>query len=132
MIATVLSIKQKDSDTFDIDMSLGAEEYRFVFTVERDAVDEKFLAIAEDPQFSKLFRFNDHIATNTIELVAKMINEKVVKLPVDVGDFGTCEQALAQQKPFDVSHSKHELNDNSYQFTASSTILMADQNHLPF
>ena len=122
MIAKVLSIKQKDSNTFDIDMSLGAEKYEFVFTVERDAVDEKFLAIAEDTQFSKLFRFNDHIATSVIKLVAKVINEKIVELPVDVGDFGTCEQALAQQKPFDVNHSKQELIDNSYQFNASSTI----------
>ena len=107
MIATVLSIKQKNSDTFDIDMSLGAEEYEFVFTVERDAIDERFLAIAEDPQFSKLFKFNDHIATNVIKLVAKVINEKVVELPVEVGDFGTYEQALAQQKPFENTVSPH-------------------------
>lgn len=48
MKATVLSIKQKNPDTFELDMCLGKEQYKFRFTVERDVREQRLCAIVED------------------------------------------------------------------------------------
>ena len=46
--------------------------------------------------------FNVHLASQIFQLIIKVINGEVVNFPVDVGYFYTREEALAQQKPFNM------------------------------
>ena len=100
IIVKVLSINQKNSDIVEVCLSLGEKQYKFLFTLSRDTTDTQLMTIAEETQFSQLFMFNVHIASQILQLVIKVIKGEVVNFPVDVGCFYSREEALAQQKPF--------------------------------
>ncbi len=56
--------------------------------------------ITYEADFGETFKFNQHIVGEVINLVRQIYNGGVVELPIEVGDFGTAEQARALQKPF--------------------------------
>ena len=83
---------------------MGKEQYKFIFTLEREVRESRWCTIVEDPELSKLFKFNDRIAEKVTKLVAQMIRGEVMEFPTYGGDFGTRDQGLARQKPFDDSY----------------------------
>ncbi len=102
MIVKVLSINHLASDLVEVCLSLAEKQYKFLFTFARDVNEPQFISIAEETQFSQLFMFNVHLASQIFQLIIKVINGEVVNFPVDVGYFYTREEALAQQKPFNM------------------------------
>ena len=100
MNTTVLSIQPLEgTNQFIVLMSIGTEREQFTFTIERPN-QEPFVVVGGDVRFGKFFRFNQHIAIEVSKLVGEIYQGKPVELPADVGDFGTPEEAIAQQKPF--------------------------------
>ena len=97
VVAKVLAIAEKTSDTLEVAMSVGNERYQFIFQIERDADDPKFTSLLEDRQFSQLFKFNAPISSQVIRLIAQVINGEKVEFPIEVGEFYPPEQALLQQ-----------------------------------
>ncbi|MGK7901890.1 MAG: hypothetical protein AB4352_10835 [Hormoscilla sp.] len=68
---------------------MGKEQYKFIFTVERDVREPRLSTIVEDPKLSELFKFNDRIGGKVTKLVAQMIRGEVMEFPTYAGDFGT-------------------------------------------
>jgi hypothetical protein len=111
MKTTVLSIQRADSQSnltneksngLKVIMLMGDQKQEFKFTVRKAKLGKReILTFVEEAAFSELFRFNAHIAIEINNLVAKVYQGASVKFPLDVGDFGTPEQALAEQKPFE-------------------------------
>ncbi|MGH7998258.1 MAG: hypothetical protein ACREPR_02190 [Brasilonema sp.] len=101
VIARVLAIAEKTSDTLQVAMSLGNERYEFMFKLEKEATAPNFVSLLEDRQFSQLFKFNAPISSQVLKLIAQVIKGEKVEFPVEMGQFYPPEPALAQQKPFE-------------------------------
>ncbi|GAC1505140.1 MAG: hypothetical protein NVS2B14_17540 [Chamaesiphon sp.] len=56
--------------------------------------------ITYEPKFGEIFLFNQQIVKEVINLVRQIYNGGVVELPIEVGDFGTPDEALSLQKSF--------------------------------
>ena len=97
---------QSDSETEPLDrlkvsVGLGEITKQFIFTVKKAQIGDRILIIfVENADFSKTFQFNDAIAIEITNLVKQVYRGETMIFPVAVSDFGTPEQALAQQKPF--------------------------------
>ncbi|HAX77773.1 MAG TPA: hypothetical protein DCY88_18525 [Cyanobacteria bacterium UBA11372] len=97
---TVLSIQPLEgTNQFIVLMSIGTEREQFTFTIEQPN-QEAFVVVGGDIRFGKFFRFNQHIAIEVSKLVGEIYQGKSVEFPADVGDFGTPEEAIAQQNPW--------------------------------
>jgi mitochondrial fission protein ELM1 len=100
MNTTVLSIQPVEgTNDFIVLMSIGAEQEQFTFTIEKPK-QQPFVVVGGDIRFGKSFRFNQHISIEVSKLVGEIYKGKHVEFPADVGDFGTPEEAIALQKPF--------------------------------
>ncbi|MHC5732243.1 MAG: hypothetical protein ACYTXY_50945, partial [Nostoc sp.] len=53
--------------------------------------------------FGDTFKYNQHIIGEVMSLVRKFFKGDELTLPQEIGDFGTPEEALALQKPFNQS-----------------------------
>lgn len=99
MNTTVLSIQPVEgTNDFIVLMSIDAAQEQFTFTIDQPS-QEPFVVVGGDIRFGKFFRFNQHIAIEVSKLVGEIYQGKPVEFPVDVGDFGTPEEAIALQKP---------------------------------
>ena len=111
MKTTVLSIQRVDSqssvsdgksDGLKVIVLAGEQQQEFKFTVRKAKLGKReILTFVEEEAFSQLFQFNAHIAIEINNLVAQVYQGKRLNFPLDVGDFGAPEQALAEQKPFE-------------------------------
>lgn len=98
--AGVLSIKPaEEAHEFKVMVLIGNNTQQFTFMVEQPK-QEPFVVIGGDVNFCKLFRFNQHILAKVGDLVNEVYREKIVELPVDVGQFYTPEEAVSMQKRF--------------------------------
>ncbi|NJR24200.1 MAG: hypothetical protein HC786_19570 [Richelia sp. CSU_2_1] len=100
MKTSVLSIQHIDStNEFKVLMLIGDDRQQFTFTVEHPQ-QESFAVIGGDIDFCNFFRFNQHISAKVGDLVGQVDRDKIVELPVGVGDFYTPEEAMELQKHF--------------------------------
>ena len=101
MKTQVLSIQSIDNnDSLRVEMSVGGKLHSFVFSRSQELIGQtKISVINEDRDFAEVFQFNQHIAGEVMSLVRHAYKGEKVQLPLDVGDFGTMEEALALQKP---------------------------------
>lgn len=97
----VLSISEKISTRWEVLMSVGEEQYNFVFSVEKEQDEPNLLSIKESQQFNRLFQYNIHISSGVLQLLSKAIYRLEVNFPQILGQFLTSKQALAQQQEFD-------------------------------
>lgn len=82
-------------------MLIGNEQYEFTFSRKFDTIANKQLQlINHDISFGEVFKYNHHIVDEVMNIVRKFFEGENPTLPQDVGDFGTLEDALKQQKPF--------------------------------
>ncbi len=110
MKTKVLSIKKIEAqlesgknkpDELEVVLLLGEVTKYFMFTVKKTQISNRtLLTFVEDANFSHTFRFNDHIAIEITNLVKKVYQGEMIAFPLAVGDFGTAEEALTLQKPF--------------------------------
>ncbi|MFB2894314.1 hypothetical protein ACE1CI_15495 [Aerosakkonemataceae cyanobacterium BLCC-F50] len=100
MKVRILAIEfQKDADSLDVLMSLGEEERYFKFTRHFDTINQqKIQVVNHDNSFWETFKFNQHIIFKVTRLVLRKYRGEELKLPVDIGEFGNPEEALALQK----------------------------------
>ncbi|MEG3438566.1 hypothetical protein V0288_15650 [Pannus brasiliensis CCIBt3594] len=81
---------------------IGEEPQTFTFSRHGQRIGEIEIFITnEDEDFARVFLFNQHIAGEVMKLVDRVYNGEEVKFPIELGDFGTKEEALALQKPFE-------------------------------
>lgn len=100
MKTSVLSIQHTDRiNEFKVLMLIGDDRQQFTFTVEHPQ-QESFAVIGGDIDFCNFFRFNQHISAKVGDLVGQVDRDKIVELPVSVGDFYTPEEAMELQKHF--------------------------------
>lgn len=101
MKTQVLSIQPiAHTDSLRVLMSIGSSEHSFTFTRKEELIGQtKIFVIEEDRNFAEVFQFNQQIAGSVMSLVRQFYKGDSVQLPLDVGDFGTMEEALALQKP---------------------------------
>ncbi|MDF5722601.1 MAG: hypothetical protein PUP91_19355 [Rhizonema sp. PD37] len=57
--------------------------------------------ITHKRSFGELLRFNKHIFYEVMNLLWMFSQDESIKLPANVGDFGTSEQTLRFKKPFE-------------------------------
>lgn len=107
MKTQILNIKPNtDPNSLKVFMSIGNEQHQFTFLRQFDSFANHQLQIINyDNQFGDTFKFNQHIIGEVMSLVRKFFKGDTLTLPQDVGDFGTLEEALALQKPFNQSSS---------------------------
>jgi hypothetical protein len=90
-----------DTNSLKVFMSIGNEQHQFTFLRQFDQIANRQVAIINyNYQFGEIFKFNQHIIDEVMSLVRKFFKGDKLILPQDVGDFGTLEEALALQKPF--------------------------------
>ena len=88
-------------DGLKVSVGLGEITKQFIFTVKKAQIaDRTLITFVENADFSKTFQFNDAIAMEITNLVKQVYRGESIVFPVTVSDFGTPEQALAQQKSF--------------------------------
>ena len=88
-------------DSLEIWMLIGDKQYQFTFSRKFNSFGKHQLQIiTHDSNFGETFKFNQHIVAEVMNIVRQFYNGESVKLPTVVGNFGTSEQALALQKPF--------------------------------
>ncbi|MHC5915686.1 MAG: helicase-related protein [Nostoc sp.] len=85
-------------------MSIGDEQHQFTFSRQFDQIANRQLQIINyDNNFGDTFKYNQHIIGEVMSLVRKFFKGDELTLPQEIGDFGTPEEALALQKPFNQS-----------------------------
>jgi hypothetical protein len=101
-IEAQLDSSKRKTDALEVVVLLGEVTKQFIFTVKKTVLGNRtLLTFVEDTNFSNTFRFNDHIAIEITNLVKRTYQGEIITFPIVVGDFGTAEEALAQQKPFE-------------------------------
>lgn len=95
-------------DGLEVVVLLADSQKTFTFTVKKAKIgDRELTSFSEDEQFSQTFQFNDHIGIEITNLVKKVAQGEIINFPISVSDFGTPEEALAIQKPFErVDHGE--------------------------
>ncbi len=89
-------------DGLQVVVLLGDRKKTFIFTVKKAKIgDRELTSFSEDEHFSQTFQFNDHIGIEITNLVKKVAQGESLNFPISVSDFGTPEEALAKQKPFE-------------------------------
>ena len=111
MKTTVLSIQRVNSqssvsdekaDRLKVIVLVGDQKHGFRFTVSKAKLGKReIITFVEEETFSQLFQFNAHIAIEINNLVAQVYQGESIEFPLDVGDFGTPEQALTEQNTFE-------------------------------
>ncbi len=90
-----------DVNCLKIYMLIGNEQYEFTFSRQFDTIANKQLqVISHDKSFGDVFKYNHHIVDGVMNIVRKFFQGENPNLPQDVEDFGTLEDALKLQKPF--------------------------------
>jgi hypothetical protein len=102
MNAKILTVKlAPDGDSLEVWMSIGEKQHQFTFSRKFDSFANRQLQIITyDKEFGEIFKFNQHIIGEVLNLVRQFYKGDNLELPASVGDFGTPEEALALQKPF--------------------------------
>ncbi|MEQ9367627.1 MAG: helicase-related protein [Coleofasciculus chthonoplastes F3-SA18-01] len=102
MKTQVLNIQSiPDADSLKVWMSIGNKQQPFIFSRKFDQIANRQLQILTyESEFGETFKFNQHIVGEVMNLVRQFYQGNPVELPQEVGEFGTPEQALALQKPF--------------------------------
>ena len=102
MNVKILTIEPgKEADSLDVLMSIGEEQRCFNFVRQFVTIDDtKLQLVQHEESFWETFKFNQHIVFTVTRFVVRKYQGEVLELPADVGDFGTREEAIAQQKPF--------------------------------
>ncbi len=102
MKTRVLNIQPTpDANSLEIWMSIGERQRQFKFSQKFDRIANRQLqVIIYEGDFGETFKFNQHIVGEVMNLVRQFYKGNRVELPQEVGDFGTPEQAIALQKPF--------------------------------
>jgi len=105
MKVQVLSIEPtKEPSLHEVLLSIGENQQVFMFATEVNQIGEhKIQTTHGDETFSEVFRFNQRVAMNITNLVAKFYNKETVELPADMGNFVTPEVAVAKLKTFSAS-----------------------------
>ncbi|MDZ8241588.1 MAG: helicase-related protein [Nostoc sp. ChiQUE01a] len=105
MKTQVLKIQPNtDTNFLNVCMSIGDEQHQFTFSRQFDQIANRQLQIINyDNNFGDTFKYNQHIIGEVMSLVRKFFKGDDLTLPQDIGDFGTPEEALALQKPFNQS-----------------------------
>jgi len=100
MNTKVLSVQSiQGTQDFRVLMSVGNDRQEFIFTVET-STQEPFVVVGGDRRFCQFFRFNQHISVKVGQLVGDVYYKKAVDIPMEVGQFFTPEEAIAQQQRF--------------------------------
>jgi hypothetical protein len=104
MKTQVLTIKpQPDVNSLEVSMAIGECQHQFTFSREFDQIgDRQLQIITYNRDFGETFKYNQHIVAEVTNLVRQFYKGEEVKLPQEVGDFGTPSEALALQKPFKI------------------------------
>ena len=93
---------QNQFNELEIVVLLGETNQQFRFTVKKSKIEDRILlTFIEDANFAETFRFNDHLAIAITNLVKKVYQGENINFPINVGDYGTSLEALAQQKTFE-------------------------------
>lgn len=132
MNAKILTVKlAPDGDSLEVWMSIGEKQRQFTFSRKFDSFANRQLQIITyDREFGETFKFNQHIIGEVLNLVRQFYQGENLELPASVGDFGTPEEALALQKPFNrskvvenvpTSVKAREGNSKSYSKIESET-----------
>ncbi|MHC5675643.1 helicase-related protein [Nostoc sp.] len=105
MKTQVLKIQPNtDTNFLKVCMSIGDEQHQFTFSRQFDQIANRQLQIINyDNNFGDTFKYNQHIIGEVMSLVRKFFKGDELTLPQEIGDFGTPEEALALQKPFNQS-----------------------------
>ncbi|MDF5729029.1 MAG: hypothetical protein PUP92_13635 [Rhizonema sp. PD38] len=86
----------------DVWMLIGNTQFHFTFSLKVDQITNAHLQIiTHQKSFGKIFRFNQHIVDEVMNLVWMFYQGASIKLPATVGDFGTPEHARKIQKLFE-------------------------------
>lgn len=92
-------------DGLQVVVLLGNRQKTFTFTVKKAKIgDRELTSFSEDEHFSQTFQFNDHIGIEITNLVKKVAQGETLNFPIPVSDFGTPEEALAIQKPWETGY----------------------------
>ena len=101
-IETPLNSEKNQFDELEVVIFLDEITIKFRFTVKTSQINDRtLLTFIEDVDFSHTFRFNDHIAVEITNLVKKVYQGENINFPINVGDFGTSLEVVAQQKSFE-------------------------------
>lgn len=102
MNVKILAIEPgKEADSLDVLMSIGEEQLCFRFVRRLDTIGaQKVQTVNHDDSFWEHFKLNQHIVFKVTRFVLRKYQGELLELPADVGDFGTPEEAIALQKPF--------------------------------
>ena len=83
-------------------MLIGNRQFHFTFNLKVDQIANYHLQIiTHQRSFGEIFRFNQHIVDEVMNLVWMFSQGESIKFPASVGDFGNPENALTFQKPFE-------------------------------
>ena len=102
MKTEILTIQPRENaNILDVGMAIATEKRQFTFAVKFDNIaNHKLQIITYDSEFGETFKFNQHIVAEVMNLVRQIVKGDRLDFPIYVGDFGTAEEAIALQKPF--------------------------------
>lgn len=105
MKTQVLKIQPNtDTNLLKVCISIADKQHHFTFSRQFNQIANHQLQIINyDKNFGDTFKYNQHIIDEVISLVRKFFKGDDLTLPQEIGDFGTPEEALALQKPFNQS-----------------------------
>lgn len=90
-----------ENDSLQVSIAIGNQQNKFTFSRNFEQIGEhKFAIITYNNNFGETFKFNQHLVTEVINLVKQYYQGNQIKLPQEIGDFGTAEMSLALQKRF--------------------------------
>lgn len=76
----------QEKETFNVVVLIGEEQHKFTMKVKSFTVANQEIQVTNgDDNFSKIFRFNQIVASDICKLVSKVYNNQAVKLPADMG-----------------------------------------------
>ena len=125
---------QNQFDELKIVVLLGEITQQFRFIVKKSKIKDRILlTFIEDANFAEIFRFNDHLAIAITNLVKKVYQGENIDFPINLGDYGTALEALAQQKTFEnVYEGEYVYFENDsfeHQQFSSEVISDSQKNH---
>ena len=110
MKTQVLKIQPiSENDNLEIWIAIGNQQQKFTFSRNFEQIgDNKIAIITYNHEFGEIFKFNQHLMTEVINLIKQYYQGETINLPQEIGDFGDAEIALALQKPF---HKDSQLQE---------------------
>lgn len=115
MNVTVLAIESSPHQGFawDVRLAVGCEELLYTFVREDIRIGDKLgWGLNSDPQFRKVFKWNNHIMVKVTLMVMQIAKGETVELPMMIGRFYSQEEARAYMERYWQEKEQHLTDED--------------------